>query len=166
MRRTWKAPLGRAKKQPGVQKCNRCTWYQESVTRRRLGYSLAIITVVLILLALTPWRTLQDHPHWEKVGWIPFVSPPVRPRDILRNALLFAPLGVGIALITRNKTVLRTALLAFALSIGGELLQLYSHSRFPSMTDVTVNVAASTAAAMIVRRLFEDSLPKDRETPR
>jgi hypothetical protein len=44
-----------------------------------------------------PWGDLQNHTHWAKVGWIPFVSPPVRSFDVLQNLLLFAPFGFFVA---------------------------------------------------------------------
>jgi glycopeptide antibiotics resistance protein len=104
----------------------------------------------LIVAMVYPWGDVQDHAHWWKVAWIPFASPPFRPVDIAANVLLFVPVGVGAALLFRRAR-LAAGLLALTLSIGGEAVQLYSHSRFPSATDLACNVAGALAAACVVK---------------
>jgi len=109
--------------------------------------------MALIVAIIVPWGDLQDHSHWSRIGWIPFVSPPVRRWDILANLLLFAPLGVGAALALRHG-VAAAAGLALTLSLTGEAIQVYAHSRFPSATDVVCNVAGAVVGALVVRRLL------------
>ena len=122
---------------------------------RRLSLALAI---AVIAAAVVPWGDFQGHTHWDKVGWIPLVSPPVRLRDIIANLLLFAPLGIAVALNTApSLTSRRCAALAAGLSFAGEWTQLYSHTRFPSATDVLSNVTGALAAALIARAWFSRS---------
>jgi glycopeptide antibiotics resistance protein len=111
-------------------------------------------SIALVVFAVFPWGDFQGHTHWARVAWIPFVSPPVRLSDIIANALLFMPLGAAVAStvpLTRS-AVLVASLGGGALSIVGEAAQLYSHSRFPSATDVVCNAAGASLAAYLVRR--------------
>ena len=100
---------------------------------RGLGFAVA-----LILLADVPWTTIQWHPHWDRVGWIPFVSPPVRAVDIAVNVALFVPFGFYAG--RANAPLAASMIAATLLSFACELLQVYSHGRFPSATDLTCNV--------------------------
>ena len=124
-----------------------------SLPRQRLGFALLTVSVALIAAIIVPWGDLQDHSHWAKIGWIPFVSGPLRRRDILANVLLFMPLGAGAALGFRGG-VAAVAGLALTLSLTGETIQVYTHSRFPSATDVVCNVAGAVLGALAVRRLL------------
>jgi glycopeptide antibiotics resistance protein len=102
-----------------------------------------LVWIAIIVLGVVPWLDLQDHPHWWRVGWLPFWSPPVRWRDILINTALYAPLGLfshRSADARRSRQPWGMLAIAFALSIATETSQSYSHSRFPSATDVTTNV--------------------------
>ena len=95
----------------------------------------------LLLAALVPWFDVTDHTHWMKVTWIPF-SPPLRPFDILANVLAFIPFGAlwRISRFEGLRGRLITAVsLGGGLSLCAEYTQLYSHSRFPSATDVATN---------------------------
>jgi glycopeptide antibiotics resistance protein len=93
---------------------------------------------------------LQNHPHWGNVGRLPFGSSPNEGADIGLNLLLGAPIGVGAALVFSHG-VISAVLIALPVSLAGEWIQIYSHSRFPSATDVTLNVPGAAAAAI---RLF------------
>ncbi len=115
----------------------------------RLGLPLSI---ALALAADFPWGDFQGHTHWHNVGWIPFVSPPVRPGDIALNLLLFFPLGVFAARRVRAPAtaLAHSALIAFVVSVIGEWTQVYSHTRFPSATDVACNVVGSLLGTVLV----------------
>ena len=117
----------------------------------RRGSLLA--AVILVVLALMPWGDFQGHTHWRNVGWIPFASPPVRIRDITVNVLLFMPLGATAAVNFRSRIISKSALLAFVLSFAGESAQLYSHTRFPSSTDVVTNLIGAIAGAYLARQM-------------
>ena len=113
----------------------------------RLG--LLVATLLLIVAIDVPWD-LQDHTHWAKVGWLPFWSPPVRFLDIVANVLLGVPVGIA-AVVNRLRP--RTAAgLALLASLTGETLQLYSHTRFPSATDVVCNVGGALLATRFAAR--------------
>jgi glycopeptide antibiotics resistance protein len=110
-----------------------------------------LLSVGLVVVAGYPWRDFVGHSHWEKVGWIPFVSSPVRPRDVLGNLLLCAPIGVVTGWNFRRGTIVACSVAA-AVSLFVESAQLYSHTRFPSATDVFCNIGGAVIAAALVRR--------------
>ena len=116
---------------------------------RRLGVVAAIAAIVA---ADFPWGQLQNHAHWYKVAWIPFVSPPVRARDVAENIVLFVPLGVMLALTVRRHVMSATFLIATVLACAGELTQVFSHGRIPSTTDIVCNVAGACAGAWLITR--------------
>jgi glycopeptide antibiotics resistance protein len=111
------------------------------VTSRNGRLWLATWTALLAAI-LFPWFDVTDHTHWMKVTWIPF-APPWRPFDIVANVMVFIPFG---ALWRRARFGGVAGSQVLALTIGGllsacaESAQLYSHSRFPSATDVTTNL--------------------------
>lgn len=108
--------------------------------------------MIVIMAAVVPWRAPQDHPHWDRVRWIPYVSPPVRARDIAGNFALYVPFGL---LYARGRPIpavyLRALAYAVLLSIGTEFTQLFSHHRFPSVQDVLMNVLGAVGGIAIVR---------------
>jgi glycopeptide antibiotics resistance protein len=101
----------------------------------------------LIALATVPWD-LQDHAHWYKVAWRPFTGL-VRPFDMLLNLALYVP--VGLLSPFRGGRWFPIVALAVVTSVSCEFAQVFSHSRFPSMTDVTMNVLGALVGALIVR---------------
>jgi VanZ family protein len=109
-------------------------------------YRLAIWTTA-IAGCVVPWWNLQDHPHLQNVGWIPLVSPPVRPFDMLANLALYVPFGI-FASARRGRGPGRVAGWALALSLLTEATQVFSHGRYPSMTDVTMNTAGAWVGAL------------------
>jgi glycopeptide antibiotics resistance protein len=123
---------------------------------RRIGLSAVLTSALVALVIIVPWGDFQGHAHWDEVGWIPFVSWPVRNRDIVVNFLLCAPLGIASALYFRSR-LLAAGLIAFVVSLFGEWLQVYSHSRFPSATDLLCNVAGAVVAALVVRWRLQQS---------
>jgi glycopeptide antibiotics resistance protein len=108
------------------------------VTTARVRWLLWIVVIVAIVV---PWRDFQHHTHWGKVVWIPFVSLPWRISDAIANVLLYMPFGYLYPRQSRRQRAgWRTIVLAAVLSLSTEYAQLYSHSRFPSLTDVTCNL--------------------------
>lgn len=105
----------------------------------------------VVVAAGYPWGDIVGHTHWSRVGWIPFLSWPVRPLDVAGNLLLCVPLGMVAARAFNRGVVVVAGAIALALSLFVETMQLYSHGRFPSATDVVCNVTGAVAAAALVR---------------
>jgi glycopeptide antibiotics resistance protein len=108
----------------------------------------------LILVVVLPWANFQNHTHWQRVAWIPFVSPPVKVRDVIVNVLLYVPWGY---LYIRHmpeglKRPWLALVFAASLSVASEGAQLFSHGRFPSATDAACNVLGAFAGARYARR--------------
>jgi glycopeptide antibiotics resistance protein len=107
--------------------------------------------VAVILAAVVPWWDMQNHTHWSKVQWIPFLTPPIKPLDLIGNVLLYLPFGVLFP-TRRDASWWRWPVaVALGLSIVTEWTQLYSHWRFPSFTDVTCNVIGAAIGARLSR---------------
>ena len=111
-----------------------------------------MLSVAVIAAAVVPWHDFQGHTHWGKVTWLPFVSGPLRLRDVVANVLLFVPLGAAVARGSSTHHMIRNATLVGAgVSLVGEWAQVYSHSRFPSATDLVNNMCGAVLAASTVR---------------
>lgn len=110
----------------------------------------------LILLVVLPWAGFQDHAHWQRVAWVPFVSPPVKVRDVVANVLLYAPWGYLFIryMPERLRQTWLVLVLAAMLSIASEAVQVYSHGRFPSATDAACNVIGAGIGAWHARRKY------------
>jgi glycopeptide antibiotics resistance protein len=111
-----------------------------------------LIAIGVIVVAIVPWWSFRDHSHWDKVEWIPFTSRVFGLRDFIANLLLFVPLGIVVARRSApHRRVVNAAAIGATLSLVAELAQVYSHSRFPSATDVLANVVGAVAAAALIR---------------
>jgi glycopeptide antibiotics resistance protein len=100
---------------------------------------LLLVWIGVIAFLVIPWGRFQLHPHFQQIQWIPFVSPPIRPRDIVLNTVLYLPLGYWHLKQGGPSSLWRTGAFALALSVGTEFTQIFSHGRFPSATDVVCN---------------------------
>ena len=105
----------------------------------------------VVIVAGYPWGLMVWHSHWSRVQWVPFYGS-VRLLDAVANVLLCAPLGIAAGL-SFKRGVVAAAFIALALSVFVEVMQVYSHSRVPSATDVVCNVAGAVVAAALLRRL-------------
>ena len=118
-----------------------------------MGYrSRVLLWTMLIVVCVVPWMDVQNHSHWSRVQWIPFVTPPIKAVDIVVNIALYVPFGYW---FVRWKGRRRSALgvgCAAVLSLVTEWTQLYSHSRFPSLTDVTCNIIGTIVGAWIAQQ--------------
>lgn len=122
----------------------------------------SVVTLATFLVALGTFPfDLQDHPHWYKVAWVPFATGIVRPHDIIVNVALYLPLGFSLQAGTVRDRRLLVVLVALALSTLLELTQVWSHWRFPSATDVTMNVAGALLGAVWARRRVRAIAPSD-----
>lgn len=111
-----------------------------------------MLSIGLVFVAALPWSDRVGHSHWLRVDWVPFVSRRFRAIDVTANVLLCMPLGATAALVF-NRGVAAAAMISLPLSMFVEWTQVYSHLRFPSMTDVACNVAGAMVAAALVRRV-------------
>jgi glycopeptide antibiotics resistance protein len=112
--------------------------------------------VALVVLATLP-HDWQDHSHWARVAWWPFLTGIVRPADLLINVLLYVPLGVALQWRRPGNARWLALPVAALLSVSMELAQVWSHDRFPSATDVVMNVAGCILGAHLVRRRWVES---------
>jgi glycopeptide antibiotics resistance protein len=136
--------------------------YRRSRGRR---WPLVLWTAV-ILLAVVPWTSYQDHSHWARVQWIPFVTPPIKLRDLVANVLLYVPFGYWSMRLGARPRAWRGLVLAAVLSLGTEFTQVYSHGRFPSLTDVVCNVTGAWLGTRRLRPASEPSSEMAAERPR
>jgi glycopeptide antibiotics resistance protein len=104
---------------------------------------------LLGIAAITvPWTDFVGHTHWQKVQWIPFVSPPVKLLDVVANVLLYIPFGYSLLRASAPRVRgWHAAAIAGVLSFAVEWSQLYSHSRFPSTQDLLCNVSGAWVGA-------------------
>jgi glycopeptide antibiotics resistance protein len=119
------------------------------VSRAPARYRLVLWTIVIIG-GVVPWFSMTGHAHWPRIGWIPFASPPVRLRDIALNLVLYLPFGWFSRPGGRTafRQVLHASMLACGLALTTEATQVFSHGRFPSMTDVVMNSIGAGLGAM------------------
>ena len=118
---------------------------------RQTAWLGLIAASALLIAVVVPWD-LQSHNHWRRVRWLPFISGSLSLHDVMGNMLLTAPIG-GFAARVSRRPVLSAGILTLTLSLAGEWTQTYSHSRFPSATDVMCNVVGAVVAAFVVRRM-------------
>ena len=107
-----------------------------------------LAALAFIIAVTIPWD-FQDHSHWNKVAWLPFVTGIVRPYDLLLNAALYLPLGYLVPARFRRRGLVAIGGTAFVISGLLELTQVWSHVRFPSATDSVMNVVGSVAGAAL-----------------
>ena len=127
--------------------------------------SLILWILVVVVTTTLPWsglQGLQGHSHWGNVRWIPFYPELLSlrfVRDIVVNLFLFVPLGylyVRSQVTMPSAMFLRITLLAALLSVGVELVQVFSHTRIPSTTDICVNVIGAAIGAAIARKVSKE----------
>lgn len=108
-----------------------------------------VVGLSLPVIGFTP------HPQWDRVHLVPFSDPEDKPRDEIVNIAMFIPLGY---LFARGRRMPHAALGAMAVaaivSVGAESTQLFSVSRNPSATDVTMAIAGAAIGSVVgvVRR--------------
>jgi glycopeptide antibiotics resistance protein len=114
---------------------------------RRARVALAA-WVSVTLFVVVPWYAMKGHPHWDRAQWIPFVTPPIRLRDLVANALFYVPFGFLYLRAASHPRVWKAVCAGLALSFFTELTQLFSHGRFPSTTDLILNTFGAACGAV------------------
>jgi glycopeptide antibiotics resistance protein len=106
-----------------------------------------LLWIAVILFVVTPWYGLRDHSHWARVQWIPFISPPIRLRDVVANTFFYVPFGYFYVRAAGRGRAGWAVAAGMLLSVATEVSQVYSHGRFPSTTDVVCNSAGAYLGA-------------------
>lgn len=110
--------------------------------------SRLVVWTVVVVAAVVPWIGWTDHAHWDRIQWVPF-SGVYRLRDVVLNVLFYVPIGVFYVQRRpgRARAVAEATLYGLALSALTEFSQVFSHGRFPSVTDLVTNVAGAWLGA-------------------
>ncbi len=116
---------------------------------RPTAFAGLICSIALVLALGFPWGEIVGHSHWLRIEWIPF-SRPLRPGDIIGNLLLCAPVGLFAGFVTTRPRLVVGAT-TLLLSVFIESTQLYTHTRFPSATDVLCNVTGAIVVAGVAQ---------------
>ena len=104
--------------------------------------------IVLIFIGSGPWFGVLREPQWDRVTWIPFTSRNDKATDMIINTLMFLPLGWTFKTPRRGMAGTASVLMmALAVSIGAESMQLFCAGRDPSATDVTMNTVGTLLGA-------------------
>lgn len=100
--------------------------------------------------------SLQDHPHWMRIRWVPFVSPPVGAADVIANVLLYVPFGYFAGRFFRDRRWVTGIVGAALLSCSTEMTQVFGHGRFPSVQDLSMNVLGAAIGIWVsqIRNVF------------
>jgi glycopeptide antibiotics resistance protein len=128
--------------------------------RRTVQHVGFILTILLVLGAtVPPFHELKAHTHWGKVVWVPFADAHLVARDVIVNVLLFVPFGLaGPWRRARGRgRLLMAAIAGAALSLIVEFVQVFSHARLPTATDVVTNTLGSVIGAVGLPRRADRS---------
>ena len=120
---------------------------------------LIIATMLILAATLLPLSGYRAHPHWDRVGWIPFADGRSKPWEMAANVLLFLPFGwtAARALGSSRWAAIGASFAALMLSCGVELAQVFAHGRVASATDVVVNVLGAALGAALLVRAADDA---------
>ena len=121
---------------------------------------LASIAVILAA-TLLPWSNFVGHAHWTQIQWNPFYSRQLDLFDIAANVARFAPFGFFaggyLSAHSREKRIVWVLVAASLLSTLVEFVQIYSHGRFPSATDICSNVFGAMLGYCAQRGAYDAS---------
>lgn len=103
---------------------------------------------VLWAIYAIPWGFFDGQAHWDRVVWVPFF--PLRARDAFLNLVFFIPFGyLGGRASWRWPSVVAAAA---SVSLLTELVQVFAVERWPSTTDLIMNVGGAVVGVLIARR--------------
>ena len=137
--------------------------WSDRMTHRALPRLWFALWIALIVTVVVPWGKFVDDTRSSTVRWARFVEPPVSAFDVVANVFFYMPYGY---LYARQRhqpqhAIVAAVASAFALSVCTEATQLYSHSRFPSLTDVASNVAGAYLGARWTQRCSRGQQQKE-----
>jgi glycopeptide antibiotics resistance protein len=111
-----------------------------------------VVWTAIVVAGVVPWGSWAGHPHVDRIEWVPF-STFVRPRDIVLNVLLYIPVGAFMPAARRFRGgwqfIAAAVLYGFTLSLVTEATQVFSHRRYPGMTDIVTNTAGAAIGALL-----------------
>jgi glycopeptide antibiotics resistance protein len=127
-----------------------------------MSFSGLLASIAAILAAtLLPWSNFVGHAHWAQVQWVPFDGHRLDWFDIAANVGLFVPFGYFaggfLSAVLPEKKTLLVLVAATLLSTSAEFLQIYSHSRFPSATDICCNLLGAALGLMLAAGRSSDN---------
>ena len=128
--------------------------------RRTVQHVGFILTILLVLGAtVPPFHQLKAHTHWGKAIWVPFADAHLVTRDLVVNVLLFVPFGLAGPWRRAQgpRRLLTAAIAGAALSLVVEFIQVFSHARLPTATDVVINTLGSVIGAAVLPRRADRS---------
>jgi hypothetical protein len=97
-----------------------------------------------------PWTGMTNHAHWGVIRWS--LIPPRRSiDDAILNFVFYIPLGMLGLSFQRAGVIIA---LGFVCSFTTELIQVFSHTRTPTLLDVVVNTAGTVAGVALQRRFY------------
>lgn len=121
---------------------------------------VVVLNVGLVVLVVVPWQRFDPVAHWDRVRWIPLVSPPITPRDLLGNLLLYLPLGHALARLAGVRRGMRLGVgTAVLIALCTETLQLFSRGRYPSTTDLLSNTTGAWLGVVLALWLMRRARP-------
>ena len=116
------------------------------MTSRKLLKICAVVWVAGWAAFGLPWTGISARPR--QVNLIPFRRSTYRRRDLPLNFAYYVPLGmIGVGLGWTSPLVLAVAT---ALSGATEAIQVFSLYRYPSITDLILNVGGAAAGMVLV----------------
>lgn len=120
--------------------------FEEGSLRAPLRWGLLIFTLAPVLVL-----TLRPAPEtsWVGAGLFCVICGHAGTANLVRNVILFVPLGVALALLLGARSRAVVAALAVTAMIEG--LQFYIPGRNPGLTDILANVSGAALAVAAVR---------------
>jgi glycopeptide antibiotics resistance protein len=114
----------------------------------RLRVALLIVWCLAWVGFGVPWTGMTNHAHWGVIRWS--LIPPRRSIvDALLNFMFYIPLGILGPSFQRPGVIIA---IGFACSITTELVQVFSHTRTPTLLDVVVNTAGAIVGVVLQSR--------------
>lgn len=104
-----------------------------------------------------PWNGMTNHAHWGVIRWS-LIPRPRSVDDAILNFLFYIPLGM---LGRRSHSAGAIIAVGFACSLTTELIQVFSHTRTPTLLDVVVNTAGTIVGVALQSRIHSRAQPRE-----
>jgi hypothetical protein len=119
----------------------------------KLPFGLRVVLVIGWALAWAgfgiPWTGMTNHTHWGVIRWS--LIPSRRSMDdAILNFLFYVPLGMLGLTFQRAGVIIA---IGFACSLTTELIQVFSHTRTPTLLDVVMNTGGTIVGVALQSRI-------------